>query len=227
MGIDQDMRDVMNQGYKGRSITVEWTEREASAVAAALTYSLDLVGETVPSDSDLRRALAKLTNSAAYAKLRAYDSTKAEANCVNYDCVPMTGNMHDGVCTHCGGTREESERENAASDAGCTFAHDCPHCAMAEAVKARAEYDVTRRVYTPRFDEDSKEPYECCGSDWVEHEPDCEAVPSRCVHGAWPPGCTFCEPEATRCPVCPFTAENGAELVEHQYDKHPNTYGAR
>ncbi len=82
MGIDQDIRDAMNQGYRGpRMIAVEFTEREASAVAAALTFSLDTVGEAVPSDSDLRRALEKLREAGAMreaAKARAeYDATKA------------------------------------------------------------------------------------------------------------------------------------------------------
>lgn len=43
-----------------RVIRPEWTEDEASYVAAALTFCLDIVGESVPTDSHLRRALSKL-----------------------------------------------------------------------------------------------------------------------------------------------------------------------
>lgn len=50
-----------------RLIRPDFTEREASAVAAALTFALDTVGESVPSDSDLWSALKKLRKAGAKA----------------------------------------------------------------------------------------------------------------------------------------------------------------
>lgn len=62
----------------------------------------------------------------------------------------------------------DSIRDGRIDDLVPLIASGVP-CAKLDAVLADA----------PRPDGESKEPCEACGSDWVEHEPDCAAVPGK------------------------------------------------